>query len=353
MLLLVFFCLGVSLVSSASIPKCNPDCAYQGCVGDPASCPPCASQKPLGYDDDKASILSFLVNLAVNMSETWNGSTSPWKWTPQCSCPYLCLDLTEFSFPYPIINSTWTEKHFELNNNVIIEKEKNVTEPFGFIAFRGSGEAYLVFRGTQTEADLRIDANETQVPYNDSSTMMVHGGFYHAFQGLQEELTSQLKDLPFGIKLYIGGHSLGSAIATLATAFAESLGMHGVQKNQASPKVGNQAFADFMNNLTSFSTYRLVNQYDLVPSSPNATDYVAIGKSVCFGAFYDPNSNASWVPITHDPCCSYSYALSDWSWPYNNYHAMCMERNGGPDGEPRLGDEYSDFPVWRARSEAL
>jgi hypothetical protein len=119
--------------------------------------------------------------------------------------------------------------------------------------------------------------------------------------------------------LYISGHSLGSAVATLCVPVAVSLGMSsGLQCNQASPKVGDAAFAKYIDGLP-IETYRLVNTYDAVPKAPVNPLYVHVGTEVYFGADYKNEAQK------HNPCCSYSYALANPANPVNPDIQSCVK----------------------------
>lgn len=85
---------------------------------------------------------------------------------------------------------------------------------------------------------------------------------------------------------------------------------------QASPKVGDQNFANYYNELGIW-TCPLVNEYDLVPHMPPG-GYVPVGLPATFGADYGSESQ------NHDPCCCYSYALLNPEAPYNQGISTCM-----------------------------
>jgi len=271
---------------------------------------------PAGYSLSVAETCSFLVNVASDMCKQWmnQGSPSPsgFSFTPADPCPYTSgFPLSDYTFG-AIIWSTFTDTF-----------GKSYTEPFGFVATSGEN-AYLVFRGSQTTADGLMDAEWAQVPYtspleNPPSGMNVEQGFYAVFNGLLGALTSQLNAVS-DKTLLITGHSLGSALATLAVPVAVSLGFSGTQYNQASPRVGNPTFATYVGGL-SIPTFRLVNIYDEVPNAPPSTKerpYQAVGQEASYGADYPTEAEK------HDPCCSYSYALFNGAIPYNPNMNSCQ-----------------------------
>ncbi|CAG9623668.1 lipase family protein [Sutcliffiella rhizosphaerae] len=142
-------------------------------------------------------------------------------------------------------------------------------EWFGFIL--ESDEAIVVsFRGTQTDLDWISDADifQTPFPYCPSKPL-VHSGFLSIYQSMREELFHCLQALPSNKMLFVTGHSLGGALATLLAldnalnATFTSICMY----NYGSPRVGNDDFAKIYNKSVPTSI-RFVNLADLVPFVP-------------------------------------------------------------------------------------
>jgi len=136
----------------------------------------------------------------------------------------------------------------------------------------GDGTYLLVITGTESQKDIHLDLNIHKVFFGGttretffteaqrakvvSTDPMVHKGFddyvraaffTKEYDGITfgEYIAKILKEKP-GAKLYITGHSLGGAVATLASA---RLSMLGVPANQievisfGAPAVGNETFA--------------------------------------------------------------------------------------------------------------
>jgi len=136
--------------------------------------------------------------------------------------------------------------------------------------------AVLAFRGTEVSklTDIKTDAKATMVSLIEGR---VHKGFINAYKSVQEEIEKNVAKLD-GIPLYITGHSLGAALATVATQFLEG---HPVFRDQiaacytyGSPRVGNDQFdRDFKSAI-----YRVVNTTDVVTVVPLlAMGYIHIG----------------------------------------------------------------------------
>lgn len=128
------------------------------------------------------------------------------------------------------------------------------------------GMRILAFRGTeQNFKDFKTDLKAHLIPiHGGGGQELVHAGFQDGFDSIRAEVEESLKqneDLP----LYITGHSLGAALATLATWHIASSSL-GACYTFGGPRVGNLALE------RRFKTpiYRVVNAADLVPRVPPA-----------------------------------------------------------------------------------
>lgn len=119
----------------------------------------------------------------------------------------------------------------------------------------------LAFRGTEAEyADIKADLKADLIP--DSNGDRVHRGFFDAFNAVKPEIDKDLKehrDLP----VYITGHSLGGALAILATKYLASDSL-GACYTFGGPRVGDSHFSDSIKT----PIYRVVNAADGVPRIP-------------------------------------------------------------------------------------
>ena len=269
---------------------------------------------------------SFLVNVGSDMCQQWmkqnEPSPSSFQWVPTDPCPYTSsYSLSDYTFGAPI----WSTFSY---------KGVSYTEPFAFVA-QGNGANYLVFRGSQTTADFDLDGEDPQVAYQPNggpTGMLVETGFYAAFAGCSAAVQAALSKLSTSTPLYITGHSLGSTLATLSVPVAAGLGLSGMQCNQASPRVGNPAFANYIDDFTQIPTYRLVNTDDLVPKAPPVVVrvnkqtyyYQHVGVAVDFTALYPGAKSKINEKDEHSPCCSYSYALFNPTDPVNPDITSCV-----------------------------
>jgi hypothetical protein len=208
-------------------------------------------------------------------------------------------------------------------------------EPFGFLALDdANGAAYLVFRGTMSDADDVQDALWNQTAYTLAPNYgQVHVGFFQIYQKLQADVHAVINALNRASPLkrfLFTGHSLGSALSSLAVGdvLANTAIKPGaislMHYNLASPRVGDPQFAYSMNN-NGVPTYRIVNTEDIVPDGPTAifTSYVYkhIGTPVDFTANYGT------IGFNHSLDVAYEYAISH----PNNPEAPLLQGQG-----PRL-----------------
>lgn len=150
------------------------------------------------------------------------------------------------------------------------------TDTQAFLAKSSDGYAVLAFRGTEISkrVDVKIDIDATRVSVLNGR---IHSGFRIAYDSVEQEIEAsvlKLQDLP----LYITGHSLGAALATVATQRLE----HNPRIQEiiaacytfGSPRVGDQHYDIAFKS----PIYRVVNTTDVVTVIPLlAMGYVHIG----------------------------------------------------------------------------
>nr|WP_233096041.1 lipase family protein [Alicyclobacillus sp. SO9] len=151
----------------------------------------------------------------------------------------------------------------------------------------GAEKAYiLLFRGTETSIlhpvdtveDIHVDLNLVQVPFDSGdSNAKVHRGYKELYQSLftshwlqtDKSIIEVMNTLDSHSPLYITGHSLGGALATLAAVdIVRNTQFQNIKVYTfASPRVGNAAFVSDYNQLVP-DTVRVVNANDYVPLEP-------------------------------------------------------------------------------------
>lgn len=146
---------------------------------------------------------------------------------------------------------------------------------FSFREGIGSVSCVVAFRGTETDrlTDLINDARliQQEGPFS-SSHSKVHSGFWGCIEsmGMTDDFEQYLWDelLEWESRLYITGHSLGGALATmLAAALAHKLWPEPVVYTFGAPRVGNRGFAALYDYKIP-KTFRYVHGTDLIPRVP-------------------------------------------------------------------------------------
>jgi triacylglycerol lipase len=191
--------------------------------------------------------------------------------------------------------------------DLVMQKElyDNSEDPVFGVVFTQGENIWISFRGTLSSQEWAQDFNYQQesieqVPLNFLNTKSgkvanVHKGFMDVYMNFRDDLTLTLKKInpTKNMKIIISGHSLGAAVATITGADLSQSGYNVGVYNFASPRVGDQTFADFIDNELKLPVYRVVNISDIVPNmppsvSPNFKDpnnpfmYVHCGKIVYF-----------------------------------------------------------------------
>jgi triacylglycerol lipase len=160
------------------------------------------------------------------------------------------------------------------------------------VAFRGSEP---VLADWITNAKIRKTA---------SPAGNVHRGFYAAFNQVWIDVEDAIEELRAGEipqSLWFTGHSLGGALATLATMACKfnelPIVVNGLY-TYGSPRVGSERFAANFNNVFRGQTFRIVNNNDVVTRVPPSNlDYSHVGQLKYFdhkGDLYSDNQLSWW-----------------------------------------------------------
>lgn len=152
----------------------------------------------------------------------------------------------------------------------------DATDTQAFLAANGDF-AVLAFRGTEVKKkqDVLTDLRATQIASIEGG---VHKGFQGAYDSVKDEIEKSLGTLDPKLPIYITGHSLGAALATVAT---QNLDVASKYRDRiaacytfGSPRVGNTKY----DRAFKAPIYRMVNTTDIVTVIPLlAMGYVHIG----------------------------------------------------------------------------
>jgi Lipase (class 3) len=136
-----------------------------------------------------------------------------------------------------------------------------------FLAVREGHFAVLAFRGTKGKELLDIDLNFRLVPLPGVAGVMVHCGFLEVFSRCKGEIEAAVNEgVSPTLGLYITGHSLGGALAQIASAALNRDNLAACY-TFGSPRVGTAGFDEQV----KCPHYRVINNWDLVPALPVAS----------------------------------------------------------------------------------
>jgi hypothetical protein len=157
-----------------------------------------------------------------------------------------------------------------LNLKLVKTFDNNGTQA---IILENNSHVFLAFRGTEATSikDVKADANGVMVECETGGK--VHSGFNQAFNQTAVEIQSYLNQEPCVNKpLFITGHSLGGALATIATKQLKHKAGIAACYTYGSPRVGD---ANWAYNIKA-PVYRLVNAADPVTVLPPGKEFIEL-----------------------------------------------------------------------------
>ncbi len=164
----------------------------------------------------------------------------------------------------------------------------------------------VVFRGTRLQTHNVFDFAEVVLIHEDDlwtdSQFLpaacrvggrVHEGFRDAYAEISDRLDAVVSARRSGQSLWLTGHSLGGALATLAAAHFADVPVQGTY-TFGCPRVGDKAFGSV---LPRHAYYRFVHRDDWVPTvPPELLGYVHAGTLHCMGS---GRRRKFWQDVTH------------------------------------------------------
>ena len=132
--------------------------------------------------------------------------------------------------------------------------------------FNGGNDILVAFRGTVFDDLSNWLTDDCVVQKRDSAYPgMVHTGFAQTMYSIWPLINAKLPTPVAGRRVWVTGHSLGAAMATLAALRIEAAGFNAISLyTYGSPRVGNPDFYQAY----SVPHYRFVNNCDIVPHVP-------------------------------------------------------------------------------------
>lgn len=250
---------------------------FQSC-SDNVTDPPVTGTNPFvsGYQDSEASLCMTLSTLAyvnennpaymrdslkIQLANTTYATGGKWKlvWGPA-------------------LNS-------DQSNMMFVVKDSTTTPTSYAIAIRGTDWCFP----TNWEQDILV-YDLVHYPYGSQEDSISEGSLYglNELLGMHDSVTGQtilsyLNSIQGNNHMYITGHSLGGALATVMTSWFLDNGFGNKftlkSYTYAAPTVGNPGYVDHFNQLISRNnaeSYRVINPKDLVPRFCSELDSVIL-----------------------------------------------------------------------------
>jgi triacylglycerol lipase len=158
--------------------------------------------------------------------------------------------------------------------------EQNCTQAF----MMGNDQLIvLAFRGTESRC-LKDWMTDADINLIEDCYGEVHRGFSFGLNEIWQEVLQKLATFRTQKQaLFITGHSLGAALATLAAARLSAPNQVQGVYTFGSPRVGNQDFVTCFDSVYSGCTFRFINNNDLVTRvAPREFGYRHVGQSLYF-----------------------------------------------------------------------
>lgn len=129
---------------------------------------------------------------------------------------------------------------------------------------------YLTFRGTESLKDVYFDIDIRRHKLDNGCK--IHNGFFEQFNCLKSQIINDINNHINEInEINITGHSLGGALATIASAyFGDIYKSNNIKINCytfGSPRVGNYKFVEWFQSCVD-ENWRICNNSDPIPSLP-------------------------------------------------------------------------------------
>jgi Lipase (class 3) len=158
-------------------------------------------------------------------------------------------------------------------------KHDRQRQVFGFVALnRNNREAFIIIRGTRTAYEWYNNTmvkHEELISINGTEILGVTTkGFHSIYIDIRKEMEQALIKIKGEYdRIFVSGHSLGGALATLTILDLITLGIDPSNITVytfASPRCADRVLAEKLNN-SFVKHWRIANTEDIVPTLPGAT----------------------------------------------------------------------------------
>jgi hypothetical protein len=187
------------------------------------------------------------------------------------------------------VDNLWANSSKDKQNIIFYVFQNVLQSPKYYCDYISDANAYswiqdrtlhVVFRGTSSKQDIKIDINEIRAPLIiGNNKVLVHRGFLKQFRGLEAEIFNEItRNLDKVDTIHFSGHSLGAGLATLASGVFSKLVKNDVCNKRivchtiGSSRIGNKGFVDWFEGKVDESI-RIQNFKDPIPLFPVSIFY--------------------------------------------------------------------------------
>lgn len=219
------------------------------------------------YDSVNPLYLSYtnIRNIKINKLKEWNDEN-------KMNAKILCGNIIKLAKTF--CDSNKNNRNNRNNKNNLFNKD----ELIGTI-LEDKDRIVIVFRGTLSIYDVFVDLKQKLIGIQDldsriNKNVKIHLGFYNYIKRILESILFKIDVLVKKNKtnhIFIAGHSLGAALATLITYIVSKRypSLYIYNYDLASPRVGNQSFVDDYNSQKNITTFSIMNLFDSIPNLPS------------------------------------------------------------------------------------
>mmetsp|Transcript_4006 Transcript_4006/g.11166 ORF Transcript_4006/g.11166 Transcript_4006/m.11166 type:complete len:282 (+) Transcript_4006:120-965(+) len=217
-------------------------------------------------------VLSLVMALCVAAQQV---PVDPKVWSYATGQTYLLMSYAAYC---PEVNiRLWDCKWCQYNTTVQDFDVSDIFEEEGELVFMGVNPTYkeivVSFRGSTDITNWINNFQVFKVNYPFCDGCKVHKGFYDTWESLRSQVLDGVSQLfsKYGYDIIVTGHSLGGAVASLASVeIKNTTGANVYLWNYGCPRVGNENYANWLPSSASGVSFiqRVVNNHDIVPQTP-------------------------------------------------------------------------------------
>jgi len=296
--------------------------------------PSVPSVSPLPTKDDSVGLSAAQSSLDYSSSDGahfWWLSQAAYQIGQRPSpTEYLTQQAGELSADGPCDTSSITEAGFGASTawhplapsftTVVADVSAGDQSAAAYMGALSGSKIVLVFRGTDNSDNDWQDMQSSKTAFLDSTQCpgcKVHSGFDSVWQSLRSQVIAHVAELKRArprAELWLSGHSLGAAVATLAAAdlsFRERMEVTGVY-TFGEPRSANANFWDVYESRKTWPHWRVTHWKDPVPHAPAASmGFHHVGTEV----FLDEQSTSRNTEICNgsgdDPNCAQQFGVCE------------------------------------------